>query len=111
MSVTELPEQLSDAARRFAEQEQLLLIDGERVAAADGRTFETIDPSTGRAITVAAHGGAEDVDRAVKAARQALEEGPWGKLPAAGRARIMYRLADLIEDVADELAQLESRDG
>src|SRR5579859_4826057 len=111
MSVTELPEQLSEPARRFADQEQRLLIDGERVAAAAGRTFETIDPSTGRTITSVAHAGPEDIDRAVEAARRALEEGPWGRLAAAGRARIMYRLADLIEGAADELAELESLDG
>jgi len=110
MSVTELPEQLSAPAREFASSEQLLLIDGEPSPAADGRTLQTIDPSTGRVITTVAHAGPEDVDRAVSAARRALEEGPWGGMPAADRARVMSRLADLIEDHADELAQLEALD-
>jgi acyl-CoA reductase-like NAD-dependent aldehyde dehydrogenase len=110
MSVTELPEQLSEPAREFAAREQLLLIDGERVPAADGRTFQTVDPSTERPIADVAHAGTEDVDRAVAAARRALEEGPWSRMAAADRARIMNRLADLVEANAEELAQLESLD-
>jgi acyl-CoA reductase-like NAD-dependent aldehyde dehydrogenase len=110
MSVTALPDQLSDAAREFAGHEQLLLIDGERVPAADGRTFETLDPSTAKPIADVAHAGAEDVDRAVRAARRALEEGPWAKAPAADRARLMSKLADLIEANAGELAELEALD-
>src|SRR5947209_13926035 len=104
MSVTTLPEQLSDAARSFAGREHQLLIDGERVAAADGRTFQTVDPATAKPIADVAHAGPEDVDRAVKAARRALEEGPWSKAPAAERARLMNQLADLLEANADELA-------
>jgi acyl-CoA reductase-like NAD-dependent aldehyde dehydrogenase len=110
MSVTALPEQLSDAAREFAARRHELLIDGERVPAADGRTFETLDPSTGRAITQVAHAGPEDVGRAVTAARRALEEGPWQTAPAAQRALLMSRLADLVEANADQLAELESLD-
>ena len=86
-----------------------LLIGGEWVEAADGRTFATIDPASGETIAQVAHAGAEDVDRAVKAAATALE-GPWSKLPAAGRSLLMNRLADLIEANADELAQIEALD-
>jgi acyl-CoA reductase-like NAD-dependent aldehyde dehydrogenase len=110
MSVTTLPEQLSEPARDFAGREQQLLIDGERQPAADGRTFQTLDPATAKPIADVAHAGAEDVDRAVKAARKALEEGPWPKAPAAERARLINRLADLIEDHAGELAELEALD-
>jgi acyl-CoA reductase-like NAD-dependent aldehyde dehydrogenase len=105
-----LPAQLSEAAREFASSEQLLLIDGERVPAADGRTFETLDPATAQPITAVAHAGAADVEQAVAAARRALGEGPWADAPAAGRARLINRLADEIELHADELAQLESLD-
>jgi acyl-CoA reductase-like NAD-dependent aldehyde dehydrogenase len=105
---TVLPDQLSDAAREFAGASQQLLIDGERVEAADGKTFETLDPATGESITTVAYGGAEDIDRAVKAARRALES--WGKITAAERARALNRLADLIDEHADQLAQLESLD-
>src|SRR5438067_12830369 len=104
MSVTALPEQLSEPAREFAARQHQLLIDGEQVPAADGRTFETIDPSTGRSIAHVAHAGPEDIDRAVKAARSALEDGPWGSAPAAERGRLMTRLAELVELHAEELA-------
>jgi acyl-CoA reductase-like NAD-dependent aldehyde dehydrogenase len=86
-----------------------LLIGGEWVDAADGRTFETIDPSTGETISAVPQAGAEDVDRAVRAARAALD-GDWGRWPAARRERLMHALADLIEENADELAELEARD-
>ncbi len=109
MSVTALPEQLSDAARAFAGREHRLLIDGELVAAASGASFETVDPATGRAIASVAQAGPEDVERAVAAARAALS-GPWGKAPAAERGRLMQRLADLVESHADELAELEALD-
>jgi acyl-CoA reductase-like NAD-dependent aldehyde dehydrogenase len=110
MSATALPEQLSESAREFASREHELLIDGEHVPASDGRTFETIDPATGRPITSVALAGPADVDRGVAAARRALEEGDWRTVSAAERGRLINRLADLIEAAADELAQLEALD-
>jgi acyl-CoA reductase-like NAD-dependent aldehyde dehydrogenase len=110
MSVTTLPDQLSGPAREFAGREQLLLIDGERVPAADGATFETLDPATGRAITAVAQAGAEDVDRAVRAAQRAFAEGDWSNLAAADRGRLIARFADLVEEHGEELAQLEALD-
>ncbi|HEX8073356.1 MAG TPA: aldehyde dehydrogenase family protein [Thermoleophilaceae bacterium] len=101
---------LSDAARSFVESgPHRLLIGADWVEAADGRTFETEDPATGQAICDVAHAGAEDVDRAVRAAAAALE-GPWAKMPASGRSKLMNALADLMEANAEELAQLESID-
>jgi len=111
MTVTAPPDALSDAARRFLAGPLHLLIGGERRAAADGRTFESIDPATGEAIAEVAHAGAEDVDAAVQAARAAFEEGStWRKAPAAQREHLMNRFADLIEEHAQELAELESLD-
>jgi acyl-CoA reductase-like NAD-dependent aldehyde dehydrogenase len=104
-----LPEALSDAARGAATGPHRLLIGGERVDAADGRTFATIDPSTGRPIADVALGGADDVDRAVRAGRAALE-GEWGSLPPARRGAAIDALAQLVEDHAGELAELESLD-
>ena len=108
---TATAEQLSnDAAREFvADSPQRLLIAGERVEAGDGRTFETIDPATGEPIVAVAHAGPEDVDRAVKAARAALE-GPLRKVSPSKRAGLMYTLAELIKANGDELAELESLD-
>src|ERR1700724_3431704 len=110
MTVATLPEQLSDRARSFAAREHELLIDGLHAPAADGRTFQTLDPATGLPITAIAHAGAVDVDRAVVASRRALESGPWAGLSAAERGRRIEGLADLIEASADELAELESLD-
>src|SRR6478735_4385541 len=111
MSATALPDQLSEAARSFASSPQQLLIGGEKVDAADGATFETLDPATGNVITTVAQAGAADVDRAVAAARAAFEEGSdWRKMTPGDRGRAMTRLAMLVEQHADELAELESLD-
>ena len=109
MTTATLPDALSDPARQFAAGPHKLLIGGEPVDAADGRTFATLDPSTGQEIAQVAHGGAEDVDRAVKAARAALEGG-WAGLAPAARTAALFKLAGLIDDNADELAELESLD-
>jgi aldehyde dehydrogenase (NAD+) len=109
MTTATLPDALSEPARAFAAGPHELLIGGERTPAADGRTFATIDPSTGQEIAQVAHGGTEDVDRAVKAARAAFE-GEWAKLAPAQRGLAMLKLADLVEAHADELAELESLD-
>jgi aldehyde dehydrogenase (NAD+) len=86
------------------------LIDGQWVDAASGKTFETINPATGDVICKVAEGDAADVDKAVKAARKAFEEGPWRTMSATERGRLMYKLADLIEKNKEELARLETLD-
>jgi acyl-CoA reductase-like NAD-dependent aldehyde dehydrogenase len=111
MSATALPDQLSEAARSFASQPKQLLIGGEKVDAADGATFETLDPATGNVITTVAQAGPADVDRAVAAARAAFAEGSdWRSMTPGDRGRAMIRLATLVEEHADELAELESLD-
>lgn len=79
------------------------------MAALSGRTFETLDPATEDVIAVVAEADQHDVDLAVAAARRALE-GPWGRMRAADRGRILNKLADLIEQHGEEIAALESRD-
>jgi acyl-CoA reductase-like NAD-dependent aldehyde dehydrogenase len=105
-----LPDALGDAARAFLTAPHRLLIGAERTEAADGRTFATLDPSTGREIARVAQAGAQDVDRAVEAAREAFADGPWASMPAAGREGLMRALADAMEVRAQELAQIESLD-
>jgi len=105
-----LPDALGDAARAFISSPHRLLIGAERAEAADGRTFATLDPATGREIAQVPHAGAQDVDRAVGAARAAFADGPWASMPAAGRERLMHALADAMEERAEELAQIESLD-
>ena len=105
-----LPNALSAPAREFAARPHRLLIGGERLDAADGRSFETLDPATGRAIAGVAHAGAEDVDRAVSAARAAFEDGRWSGIAAAERTSRLLALADCLDAHVDELAELESLD-
>ncbi|MCW5892982.1 MAG: aldehyde dehydrogenase family protein [bacterium] len=87
-----------------------MLIDGRWVDAASGKTFETPDPATGKTLARVAEGDAEDIDRAVKAARRAFDAGTWTRLGPHERERLLLRVADLIEQHAGELAQLETLD-
>ena len=105
-----LPDALSEPARTYAAGPHRLLIGGERLEAGDGRTFETLDPATGRVIAEVVQAGAGDVDRAVRPAREAFEDGRWSGVAAAERTRIMLAFAQAIEEHADELAELESLD-
>lgn len=96
-------------AQHFTATPRKLLIGGDWVDAADGGTFETIDPGTGQVLTTVAHGKAADVDRAVRAARAALD-GPWSRMTPSERGRAIHRLGDLIAENLDELAELDSLD-
>ena len=97
------------SVRRFAAGRKSMLIDGRWVEAIAGGTFPTVDPATGEKIAEVAEATGEDIDTAVRAARRALE-GPWSLMPPSERGRLLGRLADLVADSADELAQLESLD-
>lgn len=87
-----------------------LLIGDKWVPCESGKTFPTYNPATGEEIAQIAEADAADVDKAVKAARHALERGAWRKTSASERGRLLNRLADLIEKHADELATLETLD-
>jgi aldehyde dehydrogenase (NAD+)/phenylacetaldehyde dehydrogenase len=84
-------------------------IDGEPCGAADGRTVDTPNPATGETLTSLPRGGAEDVDRAVKAAQKAFEGG-WRKMSADDRARVLWRAGELLQARVAEIARLESLD-
>ncbi|XP_057419267.1 benzaldehyde dehydrogenase, mitochondrial-like [Lotus japonicus] len=84
------------------------LINGKFVDAASGKTFPAYDPRTGDVIAHVAEGDAEDVNRAVAAARKAFDEGPWPRMTAYERSRILLRFADLVEKHNDEIAALET---
>src|SRR6202050_2001061 len=86
-----------------------LFINGQWTDAASGQTFDTPNPATGETLARVAEGDAEDIDRAVRAARAAFE-GPWSRMSPSERGRIIWRIGDLILEHADELAQLESLD-
>src|SRR5262249_34323476 len=91
-----------------AVRETRLFINNEWADPVEGKTFDPLSPATGEVIAKVAHAGPQDVDRAVKAARRALESGPWATMDAADRGRLLFKLADLIEKNAEELAVLES---
>lgn len=97
------------AVRNFLSQPHQLLIDGKWVAPVGGQNFPVENPANGDSISQVAKGEAPDIDRAVRAAREAFE-GPWSKISASDRGRLLWKIADLIEQNADELAQLESLD-
>lgn len=87
-----------------------LLIDGKRVPSVSGETFATLNPATGQELAQVARGNAADIDLAVAAARRAFENPAWRRMSANDRGLLLYRLADLIERHADELAVLECLD-
>lgn len=83
-----------------------LFIGGKWVQAASGKTFDTLNPSTGEVLAAVAEGDREDIDRAVDAARRAFD-GPWRKFKPFERQNLLLKLADLVEQHFDELASLE----
>jgi aldehyde dehydrogenase (NAD+) len=87
-----------------------LLINNRWVSSESGKTFATVNPSTGEEICQVAEADAADVDKAVQAARRAFDQGPWKKMRASERGRLLHRLADLIEQNAEQLARLETLD-
>ncbi|SBW23686.1 putative aldehyde dehydrogenase DhaS [Candidatus Protofrankia californiensis] len=98
-----------DSVRTFVSTDKRLLIGGEWVAAASGRTFPTYDPATGERITEVAHGDATDIDRAVAAARRAFE-GPWSRFTPSQRQSLLWKVGDALLARAEEFGQLESID-
>src|SRR5579863_8149870 len=94
----------------FLRKPKLLLIGGKWVPAKSGKTFETINPSNEEVLALVAEGDKPDVDEAVKAARKAYEEGQWSKIGPHERARYLFKIAELIDAHADELAELETLD-
>ncbi len=95
----------------FLQQKPIkMLIGGQWVEAASGKTFETINPSNGKVLAQVAEGEREDINRAVAAARKAFERGAWPRLTPSQRGRLLWKLADLIEQNAEELALLETLD-
>ena len=101
------PEALPTAAEPV---DYRMYIDGEWVPSRTGETFESVNPFTGRAWARVPRASQADVDAAVRAARHAFDDGPWGRITGAERARYMRRLAEVIADRADGLAAVEVRD-
>ena len=105
MAVAVSAEQQADT---FVRSPHKLLIDGDWVEAASGQTFTTLNPATEEPLAEVAHGQAEDIERAVRAARRAFaDDSPWRRMNASDRGRLIWRISELIEENTDELAMLE----
>ncbi|MGA9375358.1 MAG: aldehyde dehydrogenase family protein [Mycobacterium sp.] len=94
----------------FLRGSKQLLIGGAWAHAASGKTFPTTDPATGATLTEVAHGQAEDIDRAVRAAREAFDTGPWPEMKPNQRERLLWRVGDILSERAAEFGQLEALD-
>ncbi len=90
---------------------ELMVLGGERVAAADGKTFDVTEPSTATSMADVAQGGAEDARRAVTVAADAFEGGPWRRMSARERGRLLLAASLLIRERQEDLARLEARNG
>ncbi|GIN88608.1 aldehyde dehydrogenase [Heyndrickxia sporothermodurans] len=101
---------INEKVEKFLQGKKKLYINGEFVESASGKTFDTPNPATGEVLATVYEAGEEDIDRAVKAARAAFDSGKWSKMSAAARGRLMYKLADLMEENKEALAQLETLD-
>jgi phenylacetaldehyde dehydrogenase len=102
--------QVDAAAKDFVAKDRPMLIGGDWVDAASGKTFEVFNPATGEVLANVAEGDSEDIDRAVKTARAAFDTGPWSTMTPSERGRIIHRIGDLILEHGDELAALETLD-
>ena len=101
---------LHEQVQSFVRTPRKMLIGGRWRDATSGKTFATYNPATGDMLAHVAEGDRADVNHAVTAARTAFENGPWRKLTASERGRLIWKLADLLESHAEEFAQLESLD-
>ncbi len=107
---TTVSQNLDASALKFIGRKHRLLINGKWQEAASGKTFPTYNPATGEVLSNVAEADTPDVDLAVFAARRAFDHGPWGKMTASERGRLLWKLADLLEQHTEEFAALESLD-
>ena len=102
--------QVDERVSRFVTTPRKMLINGTWREAASGKTFQTYNPATGDVLAEVAEGDRADIDQAVKAARTAFDAGPWRKMTPSERGRLIWKLADLLEEHLQEFAELESLD-
>ncbi|KEZ76836.1 aldehyde dehydrogenase family protein [Salinisphaera hydrothermalis] len=102
--------ELESSVREFIDTPRKMLIGGQWVAAESGKTFEVYNPATDEVIAQAQSAAKADVDKAVRAARKAFDDGPWTQMSPAERGRIVWKIGDLIMEHQEELAQLEALD-
>ncbi|KWU55888.1 betaine-aldehyde dehydrogenase [Bacillus mycoides] len=108
--MSQLAVNLHEKVEKFLQGTKKLYVNGSFIESASGKTFKTPNPATGETLAIVAEAGREDIHKAVVAARMAFDEGPWSRMSTAERSRLMYKLADLMEEHKEELAQLETLD-
>ncbi|WP_242235425.1 aldehyde dehydrogenase DhaS [Bacillus cereus group sp. BfR-BA-01316] len=108
--MSQLAINLHEKVEKFLQGTKKLYVNGAFLESASGKTFKTPNPATGKTLAIVAEAGREDIHKAVVAARMAFDEGPWSRMSTAERSRLMYKLADLMEEHKEELAQLETLD-
>ena len=107
---TAVTTQIHDHVTKFLSTPKKCFINGKWVDSVSGQTFATLNPATGEKLVDVAAGDKADIDLAVKAARKAFEEGPWSRMTTSERGRVIWKLADLIEQRLEEFAELETLD-
>ena len=110
MATAVSPTGIDSRVAEFIEKPRKMLIDGKWVDAISGKTFPTYNPATGEVLANVAEGDKADIDAAVKAARKAFDSGPWSRMTAAERGKLVWKLADLLEQHIEEFATLETLD-
>jgi phenylacetaldehyde dehydrogenase len=111
MDLSNIPSLISPTVSRFLASQHKLYIGGKWVDAQSGATMAVEDPATGLQLATVPAGDKADVDKAVAAAREAFETGPWPRISPIERGKLITRLAMRIEELADELAEIEAIDG
>jgi phenylacetaldehyde dehydrogenase len=110
MATVPIDSRVSAQTADFLTQTKRMFIDGRFVSAASGKTFAVYNPATGDVLTHVPEAEAEDVERAVLAARRAFDDGPWPRMTPSARGRMIWKLADLLEENLEEFAELEAID-
>jgi len=110
MGIAVSPIQIDSRVSDFIAKPRKMLINGKWVNAASGKTFPTYNPATGEVLAQVAEGDRADIDAAVQAARRAFDSGPWSRMTASERGKLVWKLAELLEEHLEELATLETLD-
>jgi len=110
MGIAVSPFQIDSRVAHFIDKPRKMLIDGKWVNAVSGKTFPTYNPATGEVLAQVAEGDRADIDAAVKAARKAFDSGPWSRMTPSERGKLIWKLADLVDEHVEELATLETLD-
>ena len=110
MATIALDPRLDKKTSDFIAQKHRMYVNGKFINAASGKTFSVYNPATGEVMAQVPEAEAVDVDQAVRAGRRAFDEGPWPRMSASQRGRLMLKLADLMEQHLEELAEIESMD-